>query len=400
MTSRANSAYTPPQPRCPKCKNTFASKGALRSHQQKMGHFVCGICNASYHTIPALMSHRAEDHRSAQDLSCPGCAKDFKSTAGWILHIEDGDCSAIFPSDISKGIDNVMNTIQEKLFEARTEGARWIDHSGPSHIQDTWGEKWNDSQKLDAQHQPEAFPRTAQQEYYHGSSKQSDLLTGELADDLEQKPGNAWGQKKKLFPEKENDGAIPPPPSLLEEMSGPSLSSQPTEGRILDPNHPEFNVAVFYNPILETYKCPHKSCKSKFKRPRGLIDHLRSSAHSGNAFDCLGCNSTFTSVAAWVQHVETVSLSKCRVRASPEIYGYALNKITDGALDVDTLNGLPSDEVKVKVVEQWASSKVPSKPAFVPGTNEYANAKQAEAAKLAEAKKPPAKKSWDDYGGF
>ncbi|KAI2465665.1 hypothetical protein F4781DRAFT_438634 [Annulohypoxylon bovei var. microspora] len=381
LMSRTGSSNTPPMPRCPKCKATFPTREDLNTHQHQVGHFICGMCDVSFHTIEALFTHRMDDHKAAQDLTCPGCTKNFTSTGGWIHHIETGDCYAIFPSDISQGIATVMDAIPKNLMKAQMKGEGKVDFSGPSHIRDAWGDEWTDEQSLDAQKQPEKFPRTAKQEYYYGGSKQPDLLTGTDDNNLEQKPGNAWAQKKNLFPEKAKQPVVAPQQSSFEDLEEPAPSSQSTGQRILDPNHKDFNVAVFWNSILETYNCPHRTCKAKFSRAKKLVEHLKSSAHSGVEFSCPGCRAKYTSASSWVQHVETVNLSKCRVRESREIYGFALNQITDGALDVDALNELPNDTAKVKIVEDWAKAKQPPKNDFVPGTNEYAIAKQAEVAR-------------------
>ncbi|KAI1453262.1 hypothetical protein F4805DRAFT_470201 [Annulohypoxylon moriforme] len=382
MSARANSSYTPPMLRCQKCQATFPSGGLLRSHQHQAGHLMCSSCEASFHTVEALLTHRKNDHRAAQDLTCPGCTRNFTSAGRWIHHVESGQCSSIFPSDISHGVTVVMDTIAKRLIRAELQSESNIDFSSPSHITDVWGAEWANSQSLDAQKNPENFP-TIPRESPHGDSKQSDLLAGTSAGNLKQQPGNVWAQKKDLFPEKTKEPVVTTTPQapFLESLEEPTPLSRPTGQRILDPNHEDFNVAVFWNPILEVYKCPHRSCKSKFQRSNGLVAHLNSSAHSGVRFNCPGCKGMYTSAFAWVQHVESVSLSKCRLRESHEIYGYALKEITNGALEVDTLTDLPDAAAKVKVVEDWAKTTVNPKNNFVPGTNEYTNAKQAEAYK-------------------
>ncbi|KAI1092328.1 hypothetical protein F5B19DRAFT_492570 [Rostrohypoxylon terebratum] len=383
MSARLNPSYTPPMLRCPKCNSTFHNNNLLRTHQHHAGHLPCGSCEASFHTIQALLIHRRDDHKAIQDLTCPGCSRSFTATGQWVHHIESGQCGRIFPSDLFQGVAKVMDIITKNLAKTRLQSEDYVDFSGPSHIRDVWGDEWADSQSFDVRKNPGKFPRVGKHEYYHGDSKEPNLLTGDGANDLAQKPGNAWAQKKNLFPENDKKLVATPAPQpyVLKKPEEPASSGRPTGERILDPHHKDFNVAVFWNPILETYTCPHRTCKSKFNRSNGLISHLKSSVHSGIRFNCPGCRVAYTSIFAWVQHVETVSLSKCRLRNSREIYGYALKEITHGALDIDTLCELPNSTAKVKVVEEWAKGKEPPKKGFVPGTNEYANAKQAEASK-------------------
>ncbi|KAI0883303.1 uncharacterized protein GGS22DRAFT_168386 [Annulohypoxylon maeteangense] len=383
MSGQPNSSYTPPMPRCPKCRATFLDGEFLRSHQHQAGHLMCGSCEASFHTIDALFTHRKNDHKAAQDLTCPGCTKKFTNTSRWIYHIESGQCCSIFPSDISQGIATVMEAITKNLIKNQLQGEGNVDFSGPSHITDAWGDGWTNAQNLDAQKHPKDFPKVGKEDFYQEGSKNIDLAASAGANNLEQKTGNVWAQKKNLFPEKKMGSIATPTPqsSSFENPEEPALLGQPTGKHIIDPTHEYFNVAVFWNPILETYICPHRNCNSKFDNSNKLVRHLKSSTHSGVRFNCPGCRAMYTSASSWVQHVETVSLSKCRIRESREIYGYALKEITHGALDVDTIVELPNATAKVKVVEDWAKAKKPVKNDFVPGTNEYANAKQAEALK-------------------
>ncbi|KAI0851564.1 hypothetical protein F5Y00DRAFT_259567 [Daldinia vernicosa] len=381
---------TPAAPlRCLKCMATFATQRGLYLHQQKQGHLACGFCKLSFHDITALIQHRADDHKAEQDLPCPGCRTKFISAGEWIRHVERGECHAIFPSDISGNIVQAVESISKALAESKFEDVDYTVNSGKSYaeISDTWknDETWNREQSLDARDNPERFPRTARQEFYQGGSKQTDLLTGDDGANVEQRPFNAWAQKKNLFPEKAASRAVPPPPSLLENMTRPSPSTQPTGQRIIDPDHPGFNAGLFWNPILEVFKCPHKDkfgkeCGSKLKNSKGLIAHLRSPAHTSPRFQCPGCTNVFTSGGSWAQHAENVNESKCRIRNTP-FYRQALNMITNGALDIDTLIKLANDMAKVKFDAAWAASKQRDESGPVPGSEAWVREKESEASK-------------------
>lgn len=43
-------------------------------------------------------------------------------------------------------------------------------------------------------------------------------------------------------------------------VSDKTLNATTTTGRIVDPDHPDYNAAVFHNHILEKYVCPYKAC--------------------------------------------------------------------------------------------------------------------------------------------
>ncbi|KAI1391400.1 uncharacterized protein F4822DRAFT_427249 [Hypoxylon trugodes] len=385
MASRAGPVINAPPPmhRCDQCNAIFESEKRLFSHQEEAGHLACEFCDKLFHTMDAVLDHLSAEHRESQDIVCPGCEKNFFTAGAWVNHVESNECSGVFPSDFAGDTAEIMDYLSTRLLKSTEVVKQEVELSGPSHITDTWGEDWEDQNKFDVERHPENFPRTVNQEFYQGSSKQPNFLTGSGAGSLEQRPGNAWAQKKDLFPESKASRAVPPPRSMIENFREPSQSAKPTGERILDPDHPDFNVALFMNPILETYKCPYKSCSSKFKYPKGLINHLRSPAHSGNEFRCPGCRVVFTSAASWAQHAETVNTSRCRV-AQTEVYGLALNAITNGALEVELHEDIIGNKAKVRIVKGWPASRQlrkhdpASKP--VPGSEGWAKAKQVEAS--------------------
>ncbi|KAF3056210.1 putative c2h2 finger domain protein [Daldinia childiae] len=407
MASKQNGTGTP-HLRCAKCMAAFADLRDLYLHQQKRGHLACGSCKQSFHDINALIKHREENHKAEQDLPCPGCGTKFVSAGTWMRHIERGECHAIFPSEISGNIVQAVDSITKALGESKFEDVDYTVNPGKSftEISDVWGDEWKKEQSLDARDHPERFPRTAQQEFYQGGSKQTDLLTGDDGANLEQRPFNAWAQKKNLFPEKAADRAVPPPPSLLENVTRPSSSAQPTGERITNPDNPGFNAGLFWNPLLGIFKCPHKDnfsykeCGSKHTTAQSLIAHLKSSAHTSTRFQCPGCTSVFTSGSGWVQHADSVNEKKCRIR-NTGFYRQVLSTATKGALSIDDLIKLENDTAKVKFDDDWATSKQRGGPGPVPGSEAWVKEKEAGVSKSqsdSEKSQPGPKKSQSGAG--
>jgi hypothetical protein len=111
------------------------------------------------------------------------------------------------------------------------------------------------------------IPTNSNQEltYYHrGYAKAADLLTGE----------NNAPSSEGVATEKRNPWDVTHDPTVdqkpikrttrdLELCLAPEPSSQDSEanGKIVDPDAPDYNAAVFYNTILEHFKCPYKRCK-------------------------------------------------------------------------------------------------------------------------------------------
>ncbi|KAI0472093.1 hypothetical protein GGR56DRAFT_656913 [Xylariaceae sp. FL0804] len=162
---------------------------------------------------------------------------------------------------------------------------------------------------------------------------------------------NAWMEPKGLSPQYHN--AVPPPgdrtwteyfnarqfpaaPMGNDRSWSPEPEPRPT-GRVTDPYDPNFNAAVFIDPILGTFKCPH-GCKKKLETASGLAAHLKSPAHAGTAKKkCPGCNKYFTTTTALVSHMETSQ--KCRVRKGDD-FRVIVSQVTGATLDFDPKNAL------------------------------------------------------------
>ncbi|KAI5867238.1 hypothetical protein GGS23DRAFT_612348 [Durotheca rogersii] len=351
---------------CNKCGSKFPTKERLDQHQKAKGHSACPNCGASFYAKQPVHTHGPQ----LQDLICPGCDAKFASGADWMVHVENGACPRVFPSDLAGGLDKVLKMKEESISKLKAGEYEILNENTPSHIKNVWGDEWADekSPTFDVQGHQNDFPRTAMQKFRHGDIAQQDFLTGDGIDNLAQDQDNAWGQQKKLFATeayKEAYKTVPPP---AEDLAQPASASNPTTGRIIDPNHPSFNAALFVDPILDTYKCPHNSCKSKFKTSTGLISHLKSPAHYDIKFNCPGCRAPFVSQSAWIRHAETIGEARCRIRKLHS-YGLMIQQITNGALVIDPASQLLNGVAKLKFDEEWAKSKRPSKLHTVPGTD-------------------------------
>lgn len=106
------------------------------------------------------------------------------------------------------------------------------------------------------------------------------------------------------------------------------------------PDHPNFSVYTYRNPINHRYNCPHPSCKNVgkiFKTSGALIAHLRSeTAHSKVRVQCPSCFDLFETVNALMQHCESQS-SRCQFRESDDYIPF-LNILSAGVAEIHGRN--------------------------------------------------------------
>ncbi|CAJ2507230.1 Uu.00g084160.m01.CDS01 [Anthostomella pinea] len=366
-------APVPLSRRCSKCNVLFDTLQLLDKHQKEKGHFACDQCNNTYFDPGSL------DHRADQELNCPGCHKTFTRAGGWIAHVENNLCPRIPSKDVARLRDKMLKMGQALEFQ----NASQVDFAAyNAYKNDTWAPAGASSTTArssvhTATHRPNIMPNVNKVYFRPGQfpkieedgytpsgpefpplggsnqSKQPDLLTGAGTDTYEQTSANAWGQNKVLFPKAY--GAVPPPSAFsgnTRVQPARPTGLRPTSQRITDPDDPGFNAAVFEDPILHTFKCPH-GCKTKIKSGRGLITHLKSEAHSETEITCTTCNNVFKSATALVQHTEATQ--KCHVRQTPDFRGQ-LNQLTGGALDIDEKTRLKNDTVKFLIDNKFVDS--------------------------------------------
>ncbi|KAI0169590.1 hypothetical protein GGR52DRAFT_473644 [Hypoxylon sp. FL1284] len=341
MAFETKSAEHVSQLRCEKCSKAFPNQRQLAVHQLKEGHLVCGVCDQSFHNIQSVSAHRAQAHRHSPNIVCPGCSSAFSTAGLWLQHIERARCTSLFPSDVHRKAAGIVRQVNKEWIEEFDSQNASVHVTGDSHIQDSWAAE-ADTPRFSVQEKPNDFPQLSEQ-----ASDRSNLAANR-ANHLAQPIGNAWTQRN-LFPEKQEYTTAPPLASAKENLA---LTPRPSGERVIDPNSPGFNAAVFYNPILEVYTCPHNTCNNKSKTVGALVYHLKSPKHTGEKFKCPSCLAVFTSTSAWLQHAETVDLSRCVARESKN-FARIVHEMTNGALNIEHVEQIFGGQVEVKLSDDW-----------------------------------------------
>ncbi|KAF2964452.1 hypothetical protein GQX73_g9124 [Xylaria multiplex] len=357
---------------CPKCNVRYPNIHELLTHQAYEQHFSCNQCSLCFWSENALRDHKRKDHRPEPDLECFGCKSHFNRAGLFWKHLESGLCKVIYPSDIARLRDKKLEFA--KQLELRKVTLNDIIQHAGSHIKgdDTWasclGEGTAPAEPI-ATATPSfpsrpapisagnAHPLYYRREDFPGLSTKEKLPATPIV--LGEKQGNLWQSRKTVVSQKFHStprsyNAVPPPASYdgsganhsdysfhesLRNDKTRKIQTTSPEGepddtdssrRIVDPDDPDYNPAVFHNEILEKFVCPYKSCGKKFHNVFTLTQHLRSPAHTGGHISCISCKRNHTTVAGLIFHMETST--KCRIRGSDD-FRRALGQITGGILD-------------------------------------------------------------------
>ncbi|KAI0532842.1 hypothetical protein GGR58DRAFT_522440 [Xylaria digitata] len=359
---------------CPKCNVRYPNIHELLTHQGSEQHFACNQCSLCFWSENGLRDHKRKDHRPEPDLECFGCKSHFNRAGLFWKHLESGLCKVIYPSDIARLRDKKLEFAKQlELRKVTLDDI--IQHAG-SHIKgdDTWA-SYLGEETAPAEPTATAAPSlpsrpapisggNAHPLYYRSEDfprlpvNQNIPATPSV---LEKRKENIWQSRKAVVSQTSKGtptsyNAVPPPASYdssganhsdhgshksprntrTQTIQTPTNSTQgepddpDSSERIVDPDDPNYNPAVFHNEILEKFVCPYKRCGKKFYNVFTLTQHLRSPAHAGGRISCISCKKKHTTVAGLIFHMETST--KCRIRGSDD-FRRALGQITGGILD-------------------------------------------------------------------
>lgn len=201
------------------------------------------------------------------DLKCPGCHVKFERAGNLMQHIERGYCRILKPRllhlrrkqrmafQLSLRRLNPGNELA-CLDPIPNDGAR--PHMKPDN---NFINVVNDLNDVDdvVDYSKLAGPMTAK--YRSGNSKVPDLLTGENHEALNQVPR---GENDTFSPWNEPEAKAPevkaPQTKVWERDPDPQTLPVEHGRRLVDPDHPDFTVAPFYNAVYREYICPYQTC--------------------------------------------------------------------------------------------------------------------------------------------
>ncbi|EEU44485.1 uncharacterized protein NECHADRAFT_85078 [Fusarium vanettenii 77-13-4] len=338
---------------CKPCQIRFPTWERLLKHKDimrragKAKHIHCKFCGMDFKTEVAHMTHIHQSHPQAQDLQCPGCNQGPFAKLGGLLHHIQNECSTL---DVS---------FLEHLREEKMEFATQLQAMTNEPVKANYGHympaaSGGSYDYEEVESKIEAF-KLEKKEFPDLCKPES---TVDHTDNKENIAPWEWDSGKKLFPDA--PPAEKPTKEQLEAAAAPGPQDWDEWLNVNDPTHPKFNVARYYQPIIDKYVCPVIGCGKTFKNSRGIIGHLKSPTHSGTKYRCPYCLRTFNSLAAITSHAEDSSV-RCRVRET-DTYGALIDQLTGGLADV-SVRRHDDGTVKYEVSKNFRRKEPePSKP--------------------------------------
>ncbi|KAI2643192.1 hypothetical protein GGS21DRAFT_3032 [Xylaria nigripes] len=376
--SKSSGSEKPPESlECPKCKVKFTNIHDLLTHQGSAQHFACPHCDLCFWSEHGLLNHKRKNHRPDQVLECFGCHTRFGPAGEFWRHLELSQCPAIFPSDIARLRDKKLEFAEQ--LELRKGPFDDIIHDRETHLkEETRGPRVDEET---TPNEPIAAPNSsfipAPTMLYSGSAHRlhyrsqdfpplptkKSTPSGRSMHGEREKKECIWADFKAVSQTpnvSRTNNAVPPAsqqhqpadaahstfqkPGINDKIQvrqAPVKSAQAQAGvytttsssQIIDPDHPDYNPAIFYNQLLEMYVCPYKICLKKFPNAPAISRHLRSPTHAGGRYPCIGCSKIFATVSSLISHMESAS-RRCPVRDSDN-FRPALGQLTGGILDFD-----------------------------------------------------------------
>ncbi|KAK8032234.1 hypothetical protein PG990_001968 [Apiospora arundinis] len=370
-----------PCPR-PGCDKVFTSAADLYQHQYRKSHWTCAKCQINFHDGTTLQKHDAERHLPEAELECPGCNSVFQRPSSLMNHIESDRCAVLKPhmihkarkrrADFAKGLGSLNPANDGDLFlevdekDVNADIRPWFQ---PDRVVRNFVEMNDDDEDLLLMHEPETpkavTPKDEPDLYLKGINQAPDLLTGDnlaaldraFDEDHAEQDAGPWASKEnQLFPNK-----------IFREIEDenqviPVDMTKRTEQRVVDPNKPGYNPAVFYEPYFEKYKCPHLRCGKKFDRSGGLTSHLMGPNHrvGGMRISCPYCFKLFVTMTDAIAHIESAN-KKCQIRGS-DLFREFMANVSGGLIDafMTQPQGIAFNVPKYLVPQNILAELVPS----------------------------------------
>jgi hypothetical protein len=262
--------------RCKWCGETFNTELTLAQHKMSRmmatngnDHTHCEFCTIDFKTMEARKAHIVQVslsscfpgcsqltefkfHPQEQALQCPGCHQTYVRMAGFMAHLEKGECSLIGEADLKQHQEKKRD-FSTALHQLATNAANISIEKGhrPMPLVDK-------NQAHPVFFTSNDFPKMETQAYRDGNAKVADLLTGNDIMPVDEYTMGQWGKPESLFP----DAPRAQRPTLSPLAPSRQLNAKDDSLQLSkeDVRHPAWNAENHFNKLTGKYNCPMPNC--------------------------------------------------------------------------------------------------------------------------------------------
>ncbi|KAL5045464.1 hypothetical protein BDW71DRAFT_78162 [Aspergillus fruticulosus] len=347
---------------CNKCDIDFETEEHLLIHKIKSNkHIVCPICGIDFGSEGGRDRHIRQFHRTAQNLTCSGCKSTFRSAAGLMRHVENGECIEIGP-------DRLLVEQQKKLM--RKEALEISIAPVVPSLVDMDGDDEGGVQLpiTDSEIKPEAMANqpgritiknTYGLVYRHWPTREETGLEDGMSDLMNFSAVTGNGEENE-----KNKGKIPgwvgkghnhiflgyssaiAPTSASGAGSGaeseagsgakaasalgpPTSIGVPDAGSELARIYKDWNPSNFFNEFTGEYVC---ACGKRCLTKEAFEEHVLTKSQGARRMQCPNCLKIFKSTAAIIAHWESPSL-KCDL-SNANMYAQIVDEVSGGMIQI------------------------------------------------------------------
>ncbi|KAL4939943.1 hypothetical protein BDV06DRAFT_28260 [Aspergillus oleicola] len=365
---KKHKATYPEHEYCTKCDLDCDSEEMLLLHMIKSNkHIVCPICGIEFGSEGGRDRHIRQFHRTTQNLACHGCQETFRSAAGLMRHIEDGQCTAI-SSDrlLFEQSKKLMRREALETFTAPVAMPSLVDadddDEGGVPIPKSQSEKSREamanqpnkngkSRSLIDEHWPKLNTKDEAEDSIGNLVSFTEIATtiNDIAKDVKtqdksndkNKENNVWTSKgRELFTPSvvgsgSGAGSLPGSASGTVVVPAPgSLSIGPLDaGLILEEIYRDWNPVNFLDEFTNEYVC---ACGKRCRTKDGFEKHVLSKSQGSRRMQCPGCLKIFKSTAALIAHCESAT-TKCNINEG-RLYAQIIDEISGGMVQTSGEN--------------------------------------------------------------
>ncbi|KAL4883389.1 hypothetical protein BJY04DRAFT_184549 [Aspergillus karnatakaensis] len=343
---------------CRRCDLDFESEEHLLIHKIKSDdHIVCPLCGIEFGSEGGRDGHIRQFHRASQSITCIGCNNIFRSAAGHMRHIEDGEC---------KEISNEMLIREQSKKLMRKEAIKAAEDPDIPQITNEDPDEEvvggvdllcpAEENRLAMANQPKPGAGVENPDNPDPADIYWPKLSKGGGASLEDKVGALAITESNTPSDRNKENTVwkvkarePREPTVVEtevtftgqststsgsgSTSGSAMSVGFTNtGQILAGLLKDWNPTNFIDPFTGEFVCP---CSKRFT-VRGAFEQHIISKSQGRRMQCPGCFKTFKSTAALLAHCEAPTI-RCDVDVS-NLYAQIVDELTGGFVHITGYN--------------------------------------------------------------